>query len=67
MIDQGYYDPMWKIRIHSVPTKYVSSVKKMLINALQAEAVTWLKGPDAKKQFWQRYYDPKTNELLPNI
>ena len=67
MIESGHYEPKWKIRINSVPTKYVSSVKKMLLKALQTEAVSWLKGNNSKKQVWERYYDPKKNVLSKNI
>ncbi len=67
MIISGHYDPKWKIEVHSVPVKHVSSVKKMLLKALQDEAVDWLKNINAKKQSWQRYYNPKTNELLSSI
>lgn len=66
MIDGGYYDQKWKIEVNAVPTKYVSSAKRLLINEL-SEASLWLNNPNAKKKCWQRFYDLKNDILLQNI
>lgn len=66
MIDSGGYDPKWQIRVNSVPTEYVSSVKNLLITEINC-AAKWLSQTDLKHKIWQRYYDPKSDKLVQNI
>ena len=63
MIDSGYYDPVWKIIVNSVPTECVGSVKEQIINKILQEAAEWLGSENCANQTWQRFYNLKTEDF----